>query len=725
MLCSNTANGFVVSSPPQQCTAWTQSVQLQATAGVLSRKKTIATKGRPKKESQSTLQPTPTRRRRSRSRSSSSSSSSSELPKVQRVLPRTTIPSEKRRLALEAMEKSYGRSSSTGAISGFRNDDMSLLGVDAQVLELLSDKFLYPNNNNIHNNNNNNVNIITDATNDPNAVKINNRPRPKGRPDCVPGAMKMETMLKYREQQQKNKSFDKTSIHSISIEESSNMSLSSYPKRPRGKALKSISASGLLERKKKSFATRKQATKKLSKVAAKGKQEKDDAKNAQRVGGTCNGLDLHKYYRTELLTATEEYSLGMKVQFMMSSDEVHEGLCAQLNRLPTIEEWAAACGFKETVSGGFVPNESHNEIRPAGYDLIFKRIDPDMFVGNGRASEAGPGKGKGRVKKIPPLKLVDFYDDSEIRANATANGNTNWMPMSPSSMKEKGLQPVNRGTPADFVSIMVTSREAKQRMISSNMRLVVSIAQKYSGSGVTLQDLVQEGSIGLSRAAEKFEPKKGFKFSTYASWWIQQAVFRSIAYQSRTIRLPMHIHNLLNRIRKVKKELSRDLGRSPSTEEIADGLAMPVEKYNKMMRLTRRSISLELPKYKNNPKDLGYESEDVIGNFVSNDASGYHGPGAGGLSYDDDSLSPQKRIDRSLFHKDLKVMMEKLDVNERTVITARYGLEDGLVHTISTIARQMKQTNGWVRSHECRALRKLRRPWYEKKLREHEKALLA
>jgi len=192
--------------------------------------------------------------------------------------------------------------------------------------------------------------------------------------------------------------------------------------------------------------------------------------------------------------------------------------------------------------------------------------------------------------------------------------------------------------------------------------------------------------------------------------WIQQAVFRSIAYHSRTIRLPVHIHNLLNRVRKVRNTLQGELGRPPTNDEMAESLEMPLEKYNKMLRLTRRSISLELPKYQSNPKDLGHESEDVLGDTLS-------------TSNVLDENSPETRVDRGLFHQDLSDMLDILDEDERRVICARYGLADGLTRTVSSVAAQMKESKAWVRSQECRALRKLRRPWYEKKLKEHQDAL--
>jgi DNA-directed RNA polymerase sigma subunit (sigma70/sigma32) len=154
--------------------------------------------------------------------------------------------------------------------------------------------------------------------------------------------------------------------------------------------------------------------------------------------------------------------------------------------------------------------EGDEQIRPAGSESMFVDTDPNMFIGNGLAHEAGPGRGRGREKKPPPTKLKNFYDDSELRAANKGN---------PPSKKElKGLEPINRGSVNRFVELMMNAREAKQRMVQSNMRLVVSIARKYSNVGVNLHDLVQEGSLGLSRAAEKFEPAKGFKFSTYASW---------------------------------------------------------------------------------------------------------------------------------------------------------------------------------------------------------------
>lgn len=157
--------------------------------------------------------------------------------------------------------------------------------------------------------------------------------------------------------------------------------------------------------------------------------------------------------------------------------------------------------------------------------------------------------------------------------------------------------------------------------------------------------------------------------------------------------------------------LERDLGRAPSNDEMAEQLDMTTEKYDKMMRLTRRSISLEMPKYQQNPKDLGHESEDLLGDTISGTPSVL------------DESDPEKRVDRGLFHEDLREMLKILEEDERRVICARYGLADGLTRTVTAVAAQMKESKAWVRSQECRALRKLRRPWYEQRLKEHQDAL--
>jgi RNA polymerase sigma factor (sigma-70 family) len=469
-----------------------------------------------------------------------------------------------------------------------------------------------------------------------------------------------------------------------------------------------------------------QRRKSLSKPTIDGRQKKvDQGKSEEKRtydnpgrGITNDALNLNRYYKTDLLNAREEYTLGMKIRFMVKCQAVHEGLFLQLERNPTIAEWAAACGFDEydaeMYSEKYVDSDLDKEIRPSGSDD--EDIDPSMFVGNGLVTESGVGRGKGRVKKPPPTLMRKFYDDSYEKFKDKDNDDddaADEVDIFLYRQRESPGEPINRGSPRIFREMMLTAKEAKQQMIQSNMRLVVSIARRYHGVGVNVQDLVQEGSLGLARAAEKFDPHKGFKFSTYASWWIQQAVFRSIAYHSRTIRLPVHVHNLLNKVRRARQLLQQELGRMPSNEEMAYELDMSVEKYNKMIRNTRNAISLERPKYMNNPKDLGHESEASVGDMV--DSS----------SVILDELTPEQSVDQGLLHSDIQYMLGKLGEDERGVLCLRYGINDGITRTVTLVASEMRQTKSWVRSQECRALRKLRRPWYERRLKEHRESLTA
>ncbi|KAL7467776.1 hypothetical protein ACHAXS_008015 [Conticribra weissflogii] len=390
----------------------------------------------------------------------------------------------------------------------------------------------------------------------------------------------------------------------------------------------------------------------ISRLSSKSKGQPEPAYTGR---GSPDSLNLNRYYKTELLTAKEEYSLGMKVKFMVKCEAVHEGLTVELGRAPTIAEWAAACGFDsydpEMSSENYVETELDKQIRPAGGDS--PDLDPNMFVGNGLVNDTGVGRGKGRARKPPPKLLGKFFDDSyekfkknEDESVTSDDESEDETDIFLHRQKIAPGQPINRGSPRIFREMILTAKEAKQKMVQCNMRLVVSIARRYHGVGVNVQDLVQEGSLGLARAAEKFDPKKGFKFSTYASWWIQQAVFRSIAYHSRTIRLPVHVHNLLNKVRRARQILQQELGRMPTNEEMADEMDMSIEKYNKMIRSTRNAISLERPKYKNNPKDLGHESEALVGDMVDSAAVIF------------DEKTPEQNVDHGLLHSDIQYMLE-------------------------------------------------------------------
>jgi len=625
------------------------------------------------------------------------------------------------------------------AATSIRTVDSALEGIDAKVLELLSEEFLYPSSG--------------DAQQPFDNKKKNLRPY--GRPECVPGAMAWATMKKY---QQKRGAMNEVVLNNeqnaaaqikreleprlhVSSKEVARKQEASRARGTRKRKSKNkevelpeaiAPAAKVTTKTKKKSTPRKRVvktnlpTKRKAKTKSSldsdeyfEKDSKDFIKSQARPGRRRNpgpnsmgqgdgNLELRKYYATELLTPEQEYSIGGKIQLMVQCEDVHEGLCIKEMRLPTIAEWAIACGYTEGVmerkDGRPLVNDLlEKQIRPAGADKLFKKVNPKMFVGNGLAHMVGVGRGRGRAKQPPPSKIAkDIYKMDRKTGKKIGGANAT---------------PVNRGTVDDFCDMILEGRRAKQLMVQSNMRLVISISKKYSKVGVSLQDLVQEGSIGLSRAAEKFDPARGFKFSTYASWWIQQSVFRSIAYHSRTIRLPVHIHNMMNRVRKVRSSLQQGLGRPPTDEEMADALDMTPSKFKRMIKLTRQSISLETPQYQQNPKDFGQEGDDSIGDMTSSQTDFSN-------NLDEENVSPEKSVDRSLFHDDLKEMLENLNEGERTVIRLRYGLEDGLTRTVTATAAKLKQTPAWVRSQESKGLRRLRRPWYENKLKEHQQSLL-
>ena len=300
------------------------------------------------------------------------------------------------------------------------------------------------------------------------------------------------------------------------------------------------------------------------------------------------------------------------------------------------------------------------------------------------ASEDEQNAGTGKTDEVEILSDEDITKDININ--------------DPVRMYLKEIGKISLLSPDEEMELSVRVAEGDEQaaalLAESNLRLVVSIAKRYVGRGLLFLDLIQEGNIGLMKAVEKFDYDKGYKFSTYATWWIRQAITRALADQARTIRVPVHMVETINKMSRIQRQMTLELNREPSDEEIAERMDIPVEKVREVIKISQDPVSLETP--------IGEEDDSHLGDFLK----------------DENSLSPEEYATNQILKEEIKSVLSTLQIREQQVLELRFGLIDGTCYTLEEVGKRFNVTRERIRQIEAKALRKLRHPSRAKKLKD-------
>ena len=332
----------------------------------------------------------------------------------------------------------------------------------------------------------------------------------------------------------------------------------------------------------------------------------------------------------------------------------------------------------ESLKGLEMDNDSLDEI----YNTL---MDNDIQVIAEGEEEATDEDGVPKNLEEPVI-----LDDSEITKDININD--------PVRMYLKEIGRISLLSPEEELvlseKVAAGDEEAKNKLAESNLRLVVSIAKRYVGRGLLFLDLIQEGNIGLMKAVDKFDSDKGYKFSTYATWWIRQAITRALADQARTIRVPVHMVETINKMSRIQRQLTLELNREPSEEELAKKMGISVEKVREVIKISQEPVSLETP--------IGEEDDSHLGDFIK----------------DESSMSPEEYATNEILKEEIKSVLMTLQVREQEVLELRFGLVDGTCHTLEEVGKKFNVTRERIRQIEAKALRKLRHPSRAKKLKD-------